>query len=156
VTAIRAADADGAADTIGDPTWTPLIATPNHPSYVALHATQSYAAAYALASFFGTDRVSFTATWAGVERSFDRFSAAAHEAGISRILGGIHWSFDVAVGWHVGRDVGRYVAANVFLPAQRFARTMNTPLLSRYDQQREARAARGTRSSSAVLWDIGM
>jgi hypothetical protein len=82
VTAIRAADADGAADTIGDPTWTPLIATPNHPSYVALHATQSYAAAYALASFFGTDRVSFTATWAGVERSFDRFSAAAHEAGM--------------------------------------------------------------------------
>jgi len=117
VTAIRAADADGNPDTIGDPTWTPLIATPNHPSYVALHATQSYAAAYALASFFGTDRIRFTATWAGVERSFDKFSAAAHEAGISRILAGIHWSFDVAVGWRVGRDVGRYVAANAFLPA---------------------------------------
>jgi hypothetical protein len=117
VTAIRAADTDGNVDTIQDPTWTPLVTTPNHPSYVALHAAQSYAAAVALASFFGTDHVAFTATWGGVERAFNKFTAAAHEAGMSRIYGGIHWSFDVAAGWHVGRDVGQYVGANFFLPS---------------------------------------
>ena len=116
VTAIRAADTDGNFNTAEDSTWTPLITTPNHPSYVALHAAQSYAAAMALASFFGTDHVPFTATWGAAERTFNTFTAAAHEAGMSRIYGGIHWSFDVAVGRHVGRDVGQYVAANFFRP----------------------------------------
>src|SRR5262249_40409794 len=96
---------------------------PNHPSYIALHASQSEAAAQALAAFFGTDRVSFTVTWPDplnkdapdVQRSFDKFTAAAHEAGMSRIYGGIHWSFDGAQGWHVGRNVGQYVAENFFL-----------------------------------------
>jgi len=118
VTAIRAADTDGNPDTTADPTWTPLITTPNHQSYVALHASQSESAAQTLASFFG-DRVHFTVTNSslpGAERSFDRFTEAAHEAGKSRIYGGIHWSFDVAAGWHLGRDVANYVADNFFLP----------------------------------------
>ena len=115
VTAIRAAD-DGNLDTVQDATWTPLIATPNHPSFVALHATQSHAAARALASFFGTDHVAFTATWAGVHRWFPRFTAAAHEAGMSRIYAGIHWSFDIAAGRQLGRNVGKYVAENFFRP----------------------------------------
>jgi PAP2 superfamily len=116
VTAIRAADTDGNPDTIQDSTWTPLIPTPNHPSYVALHATQSRAAAEALASFFGTDHVSFTATWAGVERSFNKFTDAAKEAGKSRIFGGIHWSFDVAAGEQLGRKVGQYAMDHYFQP----------------------------------------
>ena len=57
VTAIRAADTDGNPDTVPDPTWTPLIATPNHPSYGSNHSAQSRAAAEALAAFFGTDHV---------------------------------------------------------------------------------------------------
>jgi hypothetical protein len=124
VTAIRAADTDGNPDTIPDPNWTPLITTPNHPSYIALHACQSEAAAQALAAFFGTDHVTFTVTWPDpydanaedVQRTFRKFTEAAHEAGMSRIYGGIHWSFDVAQGWHVGLQVGQYVTDNYFLP----------------------------------------
>jgi hypothetical protein len=116
VTAIRAADTDGNPATIQDPTWTPLITTPNHPSYGSNHSTQSRAAAEALAAFFGTDHVSFTATWAGVERSFTKFTDAAKEAGKSRIYAGIHWSFDMAIGEQVGRKVGQYVADHYFLP----------------------------------------
>src|SRR5204863_4252136 len=97
-------------------TWTPLITTPNHPSFTANHATQGRAAAEALASFFGTDQVSFTATWAGVERSFRKFTDAAKESGKSRIYAGIHWSFDMAAGEQLGRKVGRYVADHYFLP----------------------------------------
>jgi hypothetical protein len=116
VTAIRAGDTDGNPDTTPDATWTPLIATPNHPSYVSLHADQSRAAAEALAAFFGTDHVSFTATWAGVERSFKTFTDAAKEAGKSRLYAGIHWSFDVAAGEQLGRKVGDYVADHYFQP----------------------------------------
>src|SRR5262249_43932273 len=107
VTAIRAADTDGNPDTVPDPTWTPLIVTPNHPSYVSAHAAQSRAAAEALAAFFGTDHVCFTATWPvadqPVDRSFKKFTDAAKEAGKSRIYAGIHWSFDVAAGENLGR-----------------------------------------------------
>ena len=117
VTAIRAANTDGNEDTVNDPTWTPLIVTVNHPSYVSLHAAQSQGAGEALAAFFGTDHVPFTATWAGVERSFQKFSAAAHEAAMSRIYAGIHWSFDAALGRQMGRKIGSYVADNFFLPA---------------------------------------
>lgn len=116
VTAIRAADTDGNLNTIQDSTWAPLIATPNHQSFVSLHSTQSRAAAEALASFFGTDHVPFTATWAGVERSFNKFTDAAKEAGKSRIYGGIHWSFDSAIGEQMGRKIGRYVTDHFFQP----------------------------------------
>ncbi|HKB37537.1 MAG TPA: phosphatase PAP2 family protein, partial [Gemmataceae bacterium] len=122
VTAIRAADTDGNPDTNPDPTWTPLITTPNHQSYVAFHASISESAAQALAAFFGTDHVEFTASseslpGVGHERSYRKFTEAAHEAGMSRIYAGIHWSFDVAAGWHLGRNVGQYVAATFFQPA---------------------------------------
>jgi hypothetical protein len=116
VTAIRAADTDGNPKTVADSTWTPLIVTPNHPSYGSNHATQSRAAAEALAAFFGTDQVRFTATWDGVTRSYRKFTEAAKEAGKSRIYAGIHWSFDVGAGEALGRKVGQYVADHYFRP----------------------------------------
>jgi hypothetical protein len=116
VTAIRAGDTDGNPDTVKDATWTPLITTPNHQSFVSLHSTQSRAAAESLAAFFGTDHVRFTATWAGVERSFKKFTDAAKEAGKSRIYAGIHWSFDSAAGEQLGRKIGQYVADHYFRP----------------------------------------
>jgi membrane-associated phospholipid phosphatase len=125
VTAIRAADSDGNPDTLADPSWTPLIVTPAHPSYTSGHSTVSAAAAAALAGFFGTDTVSFTATsddLPGVTRSYASFSAASQEAGRSRILAGIHWSFDNFDGRAAGRAVGDYVVANFLRPVPAPAR----------------------------------
>src|SRR5207249_7315664 len=39
VTAIRNADTDDNADTLQDTTWTPLLVTPNFPSYTSGHST---------------------------------------------------------------------------------------------------------------------
>src|SRR5205823_3226183 len=39
--------------TASDPTWTPLIGTPNFPSYTSAHSTVSSAAAAVLTSLFG-------------------------------------------------------------------------------------------------------
>jgi hypothetical protein len=120
VTAIRAADTDGNPDTLIDPDWTPLIPTPAHPSYSSGHSAYGAAAATALAGFFGTDGIAFTSTTPdlpGVTRSYASFSAAANENARSRLLGGIHWTFDNLDGLSAGRAVGEYVVANFLLPA---------------------------------------
>ena len=61
ITEIRAADLDGNAATTVDPNWTPLLITPNHPSYVSGHSTFSAAAAGVLTATFG-DNTSFSTT----------------------------------------------------------------------------------------------
>ncbi|MCE9527354.1 MAG: phosphatase PAP2 family protein, partial [Planctomycetales bacterium] len=60
VTAIRAADTDGNANTEQDAAWTPLLVTPPFPSYVSGHSSFSGAGAAVLKSFFGTDNIPFT------------------------------------------------------------------------------------------------
>ncbi|MBV8230348.1 MAG: phosphatase PAP2 family protein [Planctomycetaceae bacterium] len=101
-----------------DPTWKPLITTPNFPSYVSGHSTFSGAAEVVLSSFFGPN-VTFSATsdgLPGVTRTFTSFAQAADEAGMSRIYGGIHYSFDNTTGLAMGRALGQYVVDNVLLP----------------------------------------
>ena len=104
----------------GGPTWTPLLPTPPFPAYTSGHSSFSGAAAAALAAFFKSDDVEFSTTsdgLPGVTRSFKSFTAAANEAGMSRIYGGIHWDFDNVDGLKCGRAVGEHVAKNFFDPA---------------------------------------
>ena len=78
VTAIRAADTDGNPGTAPDAGWTPLLVTPNFPSYTSAHSTVSSAAVEVLTVLIGhhyhftvgAESVSYT-------RSFDSFEAAA-------------------------------------------------------------------------------
>jgi len=119
VTAIRNADTDGNPDTSQDATWTPLLVTPNFPSYTSGHSTFSSAGAAVLGNFFGTDNVSFTTGsdfLPGVRRTFPSFSAAAVEAGQSRIYGGIHFQFDNQDGLTSGHELGDYVTRNFLTP----------------------------------------
>lgn len=117
VSAIRAADTDGNASTTADTAWTPLLATPPFPSYTSGHSTFSGAAAAVLKSFFGTDNVTFTLPSENAlvaDRTFTSFSAAAEEAAVSRLYGGIHYRFDNADGLEAGTNIGQYVAARFF------------------------------------------
>lgn len=119
VTAIREADTDGNDDTLVDPTWEPLIATPPFPAYISGHSTFSATAASILAEFYGTDGVEFTTDSGGlpgVFRHFTSFSDAADEAGQSRIYGGIHWQYDNQDGLDTGRKIGPYVFDNYLQP----------------------------------------
>ena len=102
-----------------DPNWTPLLPTPPFPAYTSGHSSFSGSAAAALAAYFKTDDVEFSATaddLPGVTRSFKSFAKAADEAGMSRIYGGIHWDFDNVDGLKCGRAVGEHVAKNFFGP----------------------------------------
>ncbi len=103
----------------GDPTWTPMIPTPNFPAYVSGHSTMGGAGERAIAGFFGTDAVSFCLdadpqVASLPTRCYTSLAAAEDENGISRIYGGVHWSYDNMYGKMTGRKVGDYIATNYF------------------------------------------
>jgi membrane-associated phospholipid phosphatase len=120
VTAIRLADTDGNPSTVADPNWLPLSGnTAADPSYPGAHSTISAAGADVLASFYG-DQQHFSITspaLPGVIRAFDSFSAAAQEAGLSRIYSGQHTRLDHDAGLALGHDVAGFTLHTTLLPA---------------------------------------
>ena len=97
-----------------DPKWEPLLNTPPFPEYPSGHSTQSAAAASVLTALFG-EAYSFTdesPTPDGVPtRSFASFWAAADEAAISRLYGGIHFMPAIKNGQDQGRCIAAYAIA---------------------------------------------
>ncbi len=119
ITAIGRGDTDGNGATAVDTGWTPLLTTPPFPTYTSGHSTFSGAAAAVLSEFFGSSYAFSTPSQdpsLPVTRSFSSFQAAAEEAGISRIYGGIHFNFDNTAGLQSGASIGDYVVDNYFAP----------------------------------------
>jgi hypothetical protein len=119
ITAIRNADSDGHAATTADPSWSSFIARPPFPEYVSGHSTFSGAAATVLRLFYGTDAIQFSTGsdfLPGVSRTFPGFSAAAGEAAMSRLYGGIHFRSANEDGLAGGIAIGEWTVANVMQP----------------------------------------
>ncbi len=95
-----------------DASWMSSIATPPFPTYTSGHSTFSGACGAILTAELGS-HISFidsTKMADGFEpRSFNNFLEAAQEAAISRLYGGIHYSFDN----NNGLICGQLIAANV-------------------------------------------
>ncbi|MFL5918283.1 MAG: vanadium-dependent haloperoxidase [Gaiellaceae bacterium] len=132
ITAIRHADMDGNPATVADPTWTPLFDSslpaatagvgpalitppyPDHPSGATAYASSSMSA---LASFFGTDEMTFYATssrFPGEQRVFHRFSDLTNEVLEARIWAGIHYRTPDMQAKNLGAEVERYVHTHQF------------------------------------------
>jgi len=97
-----------------DPTWSPLLQTPSFPEYTSGHSVITAAAATVLSHLFGSQHAFEDTTevpYLGLRRSFPSIEAAADEAGISRLYGGIHFRAAIENGKEQGRRVGR-----LFLP----------------------------------------
>ena len=97
-----------------DPKWEPLLITPPFPEYPSGHSTQSGAAAAVLSSVYGetfsfTDRTHERDGLA--PRRFDSFDAAAKEAALSRLYGGIHFRSAAERGLEQGRCIGAHAVA---------------------------------------------
>ena len=95
-----------------DPKWEPLLNTPPFPEFPSGHSSQSGAAAGVLAALFGTNFAFTDATHAddGLKpREFASFQAAAEEAAISRLYGGIHFRPAIDMGLKQGSCVAGYV-----------------------------------------------
>lgn len=74
-----------------------IAGTPNFPSYTSGHSVFSAAGAEVLSYIFPNEAATFRA-W-------------AEEAAISRVYGGIHWTFDATIGTAQGIDVANYTIA---------------------------------------------
>jgi hypothetical protein len=87
-----------------DPEWRPYLKTPIFPAYVSGHSAYSAAVAEVLAGLFPEDA--------------ERFRSMGEEAGMSRLLGGIHWRSDHTEGSRMGGEIGRRVVARARLTAE--------------------------------------
>jgi hypothetical protein len=116
--AIQRADVDGNAHTMADPTWQPLLPTPNHPEYPSAHACHTTAIAEALESFFDTGRVRFSidSLVTGETRHYKRFREAVVEVNDARVWAGFHFRYSQEDGTKLGRRVARFVVRNFFQP----------------------------------------
>ena len=113
VTAIRLADTDGNPATTADPAWTSLVTTSPDPSYPGGHSVVGQAAATVLAEDTGQRHrlVVTSEALSGVVRTFHRLQHAADEAGVARLLGGVHTRLDHEAGQRLGAQVARAVLA---------------------------------------------
>ncbi len=89
--------------------WAPMMEPPFHPEYVSGHSSFSGAAAAILTAFFGPHEFCITSDeLLGLTRCFSSFNAAAEDAGLSRIYGGIHFQFSNKEGLLLGRKVAAH------------------------------------------------
>jgi hypothetical protein len=119
--AIRLADTDGNAATDADPSWTPVVPTPNHPEYPAAHSCGSGVTSEVLRQVFGTKQLSFawTSTVTGTTHHFNSTDDLAREMQLARIAGGMHFRTSTVHGDVLGMKVGKWVMKNHFQPVAR-------------------------------------
>ena len=118
-TAIREMDAKLNTAAAPNPDFIPNLASPSFPSYISGHSAFSGAGARMLALVTGSDDFDFTLTsdgLPGVIHSFKKFSDAQHEAGMSRVWGGIHTMSDNLEGQKAGVSIADWVYSHALLP----------------------------------------
>jgi hypothetical protein len=122
-TAIRNADLDGNPATTADPTWTPLIATPNHPEYPSAHGCVTSAVTQVIANVLGTSNIDVTimgATGGGTtlttSQHFDTVQQIQNQLPDARVWAGLHWRNSGVAGENLGNAVAGWVLQRYFLP----------------------------------------
>lgn len=116
--AIQRADTDGNEATEPDPSWTPLLVTPNHPEYPSAHACSTTAIMETLAAFFGTQEVPFSldSTVTHTTHYYQRFKEVVPEVANARVWAGIHFRHSTDDGAKIGRKVANWMIQRFFLP----------------------------------------
>jgi hypothetical protein len=117
-TAIQEAADDGNPATVAESGWTSLLGNPPYPDHPSGHNCVSNSFVQTLRDFFGTNRMSFSATHAtlGITRTFTHFSHAINEIRLARIYGGIHFMTADAQGATLGRKVASWRQEHYFQP----------------------------------------
>ena len=117
-TAIQEAADDGNPATVAEPGWVSLLGNPPYPDHPSGHNCVSNSFVRTLRDFFGTNRMSFSATHAtlGITRSFTHFSHAITEIRLARVYGGIHFMTADAQGATLGMKVANWRQEHYFQP----------------------------------------
>jgi hypothetical protein len=110
ITAINLADTDGNPATSPDPSWVPLVATPNYPEYPSGYSAYTSTESHALENLFATRHLQMTlisTAVPGTQRFYDSGSALRQDVVDARVWLGIHFrTADTA-----SRDLGEQLAA---------------------------------------------
>ena len=122
-TAIQHADIDGNPDTVADPTWLPLLTTPNHPDYLSGHGCLTGAMADVFATLLGTKRINVDIP--GSQGGANTLTTSQHFATVrdllrqivdARVWNGYHFRGSVEAGVHLGDNVAHWTLKRYFLP----------------------------------------
>ncbi len=100
------------------PDWEPLVETPPFPEYTSAHSVVSTVAAELLTEIFSDDYVVMDSTHVkiGLEvRKITSFRAAALEASMSRVYGGLHYKFAIEAGIEQGHCVKQQILDKIKL-----------------------------------------
>jgi hypothetical protein len=123
VTAIRNADIDGNPAITADPTWTPLVTTPNHPEYPSQHGCINGALAQVLANAVGTTNIDATipgaqggATTLTTTQTFATVHDLLTQLVNARVWIGFHFRNSVETGERLGTTVATWELQRNFLP----------------------------------------
>ncbi|HEV8312136.1 MAG TPA: vanadium-dependent haloperoxidase [Burkholderiaceae bacterium] len=120
VTAIREAASLGNPGIEADPSWLPLVQTPQHPDYVSGHAIQAASYERILQAAFGGDALSAPSAAVrpagSVRRVYTSWSQLTREDNDARIWGGIHTRSATDGGDRLGWQIGEYIARNALKP----------------------------------------
>jgi hypothetical protein len=99
-----------------DEQWTPILQTPPFPEHTSGHSVVSAASSVIMTHLYG-ENYQFDDTtelpYGLPVRRFESFNAAAEEAAISRLYGGIHYMPSITEGLKQGRKVGNYVVEKI-------------------------------------------
>jgi hypothetical protein len=123
VTAIRNANIDGNPATTADPTWTPLVTTPNHPEYPSQHGCVTSALAQVLANAVGTTNIDATipgaqggASTLTTTQTFATVQDLLTQLVNARVWIGFHYRNSVQTGETLGSNVANWELQRNFLP----------------------------------------
>ena len=99
-----------------DENWKPLLQTPPFPEYTSGHSVVSMCSSSILTSVFG-DNFAYTdnteVQFGLPKRKFKSFDAAAKEAAMSRLYGGIHYKAAIVNGIDLGKTIGDFIVGKL-------------------------------------------
>ena len=126
ITAIQHADIDGNAKTDADPSWTPLLTTPNHPEYPSAHGCVTGALTEVLKQALHTNHIDLFikgaengATSLTTTRHYDTTKEITDEIENARVWIGFHFRNSVEQGLGLGNEVAAWDLARNFQPVPR-------------------------------------
>lgn len=96
--------------------WTPFLQTPPFPEYTSGHSVISSSAAVVMTKYLGENFTFSDSTEMYLNmapRTYESFQAAANEAAISRMYGGIHFRPGIENGQAQGAAVGNFIVSKI-------------------------------------------
>ena len=118
ITAIRNGDRDDNPATQPDPSWVPLISTPNFQEYPCGHCAVAAAIGEVMKSESGVKSVTVVSLLNpnSVVQHVDSWDEWVRQVSDSRLYGGVHYRFSNEAGEEIGRKAARMVLAQALRP----------------------------------------